>query len=182
MLTTKAMEQFTKQESCKPYFESAYGYAVFENIGKVGVFFVGGATGEGTVCIKKEGQFEQVGTSTMMQASVGPQFGGQLFSMIIFFETERDYNHFIIENFEFGADANVVALTASAGGKATTMDKNIRIAMGLKPDDLAYEHSTNALLFTKGMAVFTSTVAGLMYEASLSGQKYKFKALETSSQ
>lgn len=178
MLTTKAMEHFTKQESCKPYFESAFGYVVFDSIGKCGLFFVGAATGEGTVCIKKDGQFEKVGTSTMIQGSVGPQFGGQMYSMIIFFETERDYNHFIIENFEFGADANVVALTASASGKATTMDKNVRITAGLKPEEVSYEHSTNALLFTKGMAVFTITTIGLMYEASLSGQKYKFKALE----
>lgn len=172
------MEHFTEQESCKPYFERAYGYAVFENIGKIGIFFIGGATGEGNVCIKKDGQFEKVGTSTMIQGSLGPQFGGQVYSMIIFFETERDYNHFIIDNFEFGADANVVALTASASGKVTTMDKNIRISAGIKPDDIAFESSTNVLLFTKGMALFTSTVAGLMYEASLSGQKYKFKALE----
>jgi len=169
------MEHFTKQESCKPYFESAYAYAVFEKIGKIGVFFAGGATGDGDVCVKNaEGVFEKVGTSTMMQASLGPQLGGSIYSMIIFFETERDYNHFVVENFEFGADAGVVALTASASGKASTMDKNIRIAAGVNPDDIAFEHSVNTLQYTKGMAVFTSTVGGLMYEASLSGQKYKF--------
>mmetsp|Transcript_11994 Transcript_11994/g.28451 ORF Transcript_11994/g.28451 Transcript_11994/m.28451 type:complete len:174 (-) Transcript_11994:179-700(-) len=173
------MEHFTKQVSCKPYFESAFGYAVFEDIRKVGAFIAGGATGDGNVCIKNaDGVFEKVGTSKMIQASLGPQFGGQIYSMIIFFETERDYNHFIVENFEFGADANVVALTASASGKATTMDKNVRVVAGLNQADIAYEHSTNALLYTKGMAVFTSTKMGLMYEASLSGQKYKFTALE----
>jgi len=173
------MEHFTKQESCKPYFESAFGYAVFEDIRKIGIAIAGGATGHGKVCIKNEdGVFEKVGTSEMIQASVGPQFGGQVYSMIIFFETERDYNHFVVENFEFGADANVVALTASASGKASTIDKNLRLMAGVNQNDIAYEHSTNALLYTKGMAVFTSTKMGLMYEASLSGQKYKFTALE----
>ena len=173
------MEHFTKQESCKPYFESAFGYAVFEDIRKVGIAFAGGAIGQGKVCIKNaDGIFEQVGTSEMMQASFGPQFGGQVYSMIIFFETERDYNHFIVENFEFGADANAVAYTASASGKASTMDKNVRLTAGLNQTDIAFEHSTNVLLYTKGMAVFTSTKMGLMYEASLLGQKYKFTALE----
>jgi len=173
------MEHFTKQESCKPYFESAFGYAVFEDIHKIGIGIAGGATGKGKVCIKNDdGVFENVGTSEMVQASLGPQFGGQVYSMIIFFETERDYNHFIVENFEFGADANVVALTASASGKASTIDKNVRLMAGMNQKDIAYEHSTNALLYTKGMAVFTSTKMGLMYEASLSGQKYKFTSLE----
>merc|ERR1711933_612545 len=176
---TITMEHFTKQETCKPYFGSAFGYAVFDDIRKVGIAIAGGATGQGKACIKNaDGVFEQVGTSEMVQASLGPQFGGQIYSMIIFFETERDYNHFIIENFEFGADANVVAYTANASGKATTMDKNVRLQAGLNEKDIAFEHSTNALLYTKGMAVFTSTKMGLMYEASLSGQKYKFTALE----
>lgn len=172
------MEHFTQQASCKAYFESAYGYAVFEQIGKIGIAFIGGATGEGNVCIKKEGQFEKVGTSTMMQASLGPQFGGQIYSMIIFFESERDYNEFISDEFEFGADAGVVALKASASAKVSSMDKNIRLAAGMKPEETTFEKTTSTRMYTKGMAVFTSTTAGLMYEATLSGQKYKFKALE----
>ncbi len=176
--TTTTMEHFTKQASCKAYFESAYGYAVFEQIGKIGIAFIGGATGEGNVCIKKEEQFEKVGTATMYQASLGPQFGGQIYSMIIFFETERDYNEFIEDEFEFGADANIVALTASATAKVSSMDKNIRLAAGTKPEEVTFEKTTSTRMYTKGMAVFTSTTAGLMYEASMSGQKYKFKALE----
>lgn len=172
------MDFFTKQESCKPYFEGAYGYAVFEKIGKIGIAFIGGATGDGDVCIKKDGKFEKVGTSKMIQASLGPQFGGQIYSMIIFFETEREYEEFIVENFEFGADANVVALTASAGGTASTIDKKITLKAGMKPDEITFEQSTNTKMYKKGMAVFTSTTGGLMYEASLSGQQYKFKALE----
>jgi len=174
------MDHFTKQETCKPYFESAFGYAVYEKVGKIGIAFVGGAMGEGDVCVKNsEGVFGKVGTSKMMQGSLGPQFGGQLYSMIIFFKTEEDYKKFITENFEFGADANVVALTASASGKVSSMDKNVQLSAGVKPTDIAFEHSTNTLMFSKGLAVFTSTIGGLMYEASLSGQNYKFKAIAT---
>jgi len=178
-IQTLSIEEFKEQERCKPYFESAYGYAIFKTVGKVGIAFVGGAHGKGDVCIKNsDGVFEKVGTSEMFQGSLGPQFGGQIYSMVIFFESERDYQHFIVENFEFGADANVVALTASASGKASTIDKNVHLNAGVTPKDVAFEHSTNTLLYTKGMAVFTSTVGGLMYEFSVSGQKYKFKALE----
>ena len=173
------MEHFTKQEKCKPYFEGAYGYAVFEKVGKVGFFFVGGAMGDGKVCIKNaEGVYEKVGTSKVLQGSLGPQFGGQIYSMIIFFQTEDAYKKFTDTDFEFGADANVVALTASAAGKASTIDKNLRLSACVKPDDMKFEHSTNALPYSNGMAVFTSTTGGLMYEASLSGQKFSYKAAE----
>lgn len=174
------MEQFKKFETCKPYFDSAYGYAVFDKVTKAGLFVVGGAHGKGHVYVKKNsgGSFEKVGESTMIQASLGPQFGGQLTSMIIFLETERDFNHFAVDNFEFGADANVVAITASASGKASTIDKNIRLHAGVTGTDISYEHSTNVLLYSKGMAVFASTIGGLMYEASLSGQRYKYKSIE----
>eukprot|EP00536_Pseudo-nitzschia_multiseries_P008248 jgi/Psemu1/305598/fgenesh1_kg.207_\ len=173
------MDQFKSQESCDPYFENAFGYAVFPTIAKVGIAVVGGAGGQGDVYIKKEnGDLQKVGISKLFQASLGPQFGGQVYSMIIFFEKEGDYKRFIVDNFEFGADANAVALTASAGAKVSTIDNNINIQGGVTGTKHKFKHTTNTLMYTKGMAVFTSTIGGLMYEASLSGQKYKFKALE----
>jgi hypothetical protein len=110
----------------------------------------------------------------MMQLSVGFQFGGQVYSEIIFFETERDYMHFISDSFEFGADANVVALTASASAKATTMG-NQSITAGMTSADLTIEQ--DAMKYTKGMAVFTITLGGLMYEATISGQRFTTKPL-----
>ena len=174
------MEQFKSKESCKPYFENAYGYAVYETIAKIGIAFIGGAGGQGSVYInnKGDGTADKVGTSTMFQASIGPQFGGQIYSMVVFFQTERDYENFIVDNFEFGADANVVALTASASANANTIDNNIGLQGGVTGTDIDFKQSANALSYTKGMAVFTSTIGGLMYEASLSGQKYNYKAVE----
>ena len=185
------MESFKNQETCKPYFENAYGYAVFESITKVGIFVVGGAGGVGDVCIdknddggdderKRDIKYKKVGTSTMCQASIGPQLGGQMYKMIIFFETEREYKHFIsTDNFEFGADANAVALTASAGATVSTIDNNLSIGAGIAGTDHQHAFGLNTLQYMKGMAIFTSTVGGLMYEASLSGQKYNFTPTDT---
>lgn len=176
------MDGFKKQESCNPYFENAYGYAIFPSITKVGIAIIGGAGGQGDVYIKKEGgTVDKVGTSTMFQASIGPQFGGQIYSMIVFFEKEADYKRFIVDNFEFGAAANAVALTASGGAAVSTMDNNINLQASVTGTDHSVRHTMNTLMYTKGMAVFTSTIGGLMYEASLSGQKYTFKPLENES-
>jgi hypothetical protein len=93
----------------------------------------------------------------------------------LFFETEREYQQFITNNFEFGADANVVALTASAGAAISTIDNNIGVSAGISGTTKEYSQSlSNTLQYMKGMAIFTSTIGGLMYEASLSGQKYNF--------
>jgi lipid-binding SYLF domain-containing protein len=189
------METFKNQETCKPYFENAYGYAVFESITKVGIAFIGGAHGDGNVYILNQNQnqnqsgvdndnddgdssskYKKVGTSSMFQASIGPQLGGQVYIMIIFFETKREYQQFITTaNFEFGIDANVVALTASAGAAISTIDNNIGVSAGISGTTKEYSQSlSNTLQYMKGMAIFTSTIGGLMYEASLSGQKYNF--------
>jgi hypothetical protein len=206
-------ESFKNQETCKPYFENAYGYAIFESITKVGIAFIGGARGEGDLYIlnnngdngdddknknddgdddKNENEnesntnnnkFIKVGTSTMFQASIGPQLGGQVYKMIIFFETSREYTQFITtDNFEFGVDAKVVALTASAGATISTIDNNIGISAGITGSkEYSYEQQSisNTLQYMKGMAIFTSTVGGLMYEATLSGQKYNFTPTTT---
>lgn len=175
------MEVFKNQESCLSYFDTAYGYAIFETIAKVGIAFIGGAGGQGDVYVvdkSNEGGDKRVGTSTMFQASLGPQFGGQLYKMIVFFETERDFQRFTQDNFEFGADANAVALTASASAKISSMDNNVNIQADVTGTEHHFKQTTNTLPYTKGMAVFTATVGGLMYEASLSGQKYTYKPLE----
>jgi lipid-binding SYLF domain-containing protein len=191
------METFKNQETCKPYFENAYGYAVFESITKVGIAFIGGAHGDGNVYILNQNQnqnqsgvdndnddgdssskYKKVGTSSMFQASIGPQLGGQVYIMIIFFETKREYQQFITTtNFEFGIDANVVALTASAGAAISTIDNNIGVSAGItgmKEYSFEQQSISNTLQYMKGMAIFTSTIGGLMYEATLCGQKYNF--------
>ena len=84
------MDQFKSQASLKPYFDTAYGYAVFGTIAKAG-FGVGGAGGKGDVYINnKDGTEKRVGSTQVFQLSVGFQFGAQVYSEIIFFETEKE--------------------------------------------------------------------------------------------
>ena len=94
------------------YFGSAYGYAIFPTIGKAGLG-VGGAHGKGKVY--RGGQV--VGKTTMNQLSFGWQAGAQGYSLIMFFEDERAFNEFTAGNFEFGAKASAVAITAGDHGR-----------------------------------------------------------------
>jgi lipid-binding SYLF domain-containing protein len=145
------------------YFDTAYGYAVFPTIGKGG-FVVGGAYGSGRVYEKGK----VIGDATMTQLSVGFQLGGQAYSEIIFFEDARALQEFTGGNFEFGADASVVAVTAGANASAGTTGASAGASAG--------EHDAGTVGggYYKGMATFTIAKGGLMYEASIAGQKFTF--------
>jgi lipid-binding SYLF domain-containing protein len=97
------------------FFKSSYGYAIFPTIGKGGVG-IGGAHGSGRVYEK--GAY--VGDTSMTQITVGLQLGGQAFSQIIFFEDKRAFDEFTGGNFEFGAQASAVAITAGAQAQVGT--------------------------------------------------------------
>ncbi len=145
------------------FFNSSYGYAVFPTIGKGGIG-VGGAHGSGRVY--KKGAY--VGDTSMTQLSVGFQFGGQAFSQIVFFQDERAFKEFTGGNFEFGAQAAAVAITAGAQAAATSSGSSVG-ASGGKND------ATTVGRYNKGMAIFTVAKGGLMYEVSVSGQKFGYK-------
>ncbi|MEI7657807.1 MAG: hypothetical protein WCK33_07050 [Phycisphaerae bacterium] len=81
----------------------------------------------------------------LTQASIGLQLGGQAYSEIIAFETVGSLGRFKSGNFAFSAQATAVALKSGAGANAKYAD---------------------------GVAVFTMAESGLMYEASLGGQKF----------
>ena len=96
-------------------------------------------------------QGKLVGKSSLIQVTVGFQFGGQAFSEVIFFKNKTAFDHFTLENFEFGAQVSAVALSAGVSA------------------DLAY---------SGGVAVVTATKGGLMYEASIGGQKFTYEKIE----
>ncbi len=139
----EAIADFKKADpSMKIFFDEAYGYAVFPNVGK-GAMGVGAARGAGLV-------YEQgkvVGKTTLTQVTIGFQLGGQAFREIIFFENKEALDRFKAGNFEFAAQASAVAATAGASAKAD---------------------------YEGGVAVFTAAKGGLMYEASIGGQKFSF--------
>ncbi|MDX1335797.1 MAG: YSC84-related protein, partial [Gammaproteobacteria bacterium] len=107
----------------------------------------------------------------MTQVTVGLQIGGQAFSQIIFFEDERAFNEFTSGNFEFGAGASAVAITAGAQAGSSTAGGGQSSASGGAPGTF---HGG----FHKGMAVFVHTRGGFMLEASVGGQKFTFTPLQ----
>jgi lipid-binding SYLF domain-containing protein len=145
------------------FFDKSYGYAVFPTIGKGGIG-LGGAYGKGRVY--EQGKY--IGDASMAQVTVGFQLGGQAFSQIIFLQDKRALNEFTGGNFEFGAEASAVAITAGASAHATTTGSSAG-ASGGKNDA-----TTKAPGFYKGMAIFTVAKGGLMYEASVGGQKFSY--------
>lgn len=149
------------------YFKKSYGYAVFPTIGKAGLG-IGGAHGSG--CVYKQGK--QVGTAKMNQLSIGWQAGAQGYSLMVFFEDERAFKDFTSGNFEFGAKASAVAITAGASAGASTGGTSSGASAG-KSDATTKSHSG----YEKGMASFSIVKGGLMYEAALGGAKFKYDPL-----
>ncbi len=90
-----------------------------------------------------------VGYCDLSQATIGFQLGGQSYTQIIAFENQEAVNTFKEGRLRFAAQATAVALTSGAGANAK---------------------------FTDGVAVFTMDEAGLMYEASVGGQKFTYQS------
>jgi len=91
----------------------------------------------------------EIGHAAMTQATIGLQLGGQVYSEIIFFESPDALGSFKQNNFNFSAEVSAVALKSGASADAK---------------------------YTKGVAVFTQAKGGLMYEASIGGQKFSYDA------
>ena len=153
------------------FIDDAYGFAVFPSIGKGGIG-IGGAHGKGEVFVGGK----KVGKTKMSQITYGLRLGGQGYSQMIFFRDERAFDDFTSGNFEFGAQATAVALTAGAqasttsGGGGNTSSGTDADSSKVNADDKEYDSRS-------GMATFTIAKGGLMYEATLGGQKFKYEPL-----
>jgi lipid-binding SYLF domain-containing protein len=104
--------------------------------------------GYGRGTLYEEGKM--VGYTDMTQAAIGALIGGQTFSELIVFKTPEALSNFKTGNFTFGANANAIALDKGAAA---------------------------ATEFKDGVAIFTKPKQGLMAEASLAGQKFKYVPL-----
>ena len=147
------------------FFKKSYGYAVFPTIGKAGIG-IGGAYGSGQVYALNK----HTGESSMTQVSIGFQLGAQAYSQIVFFQDKRAFNEFTNGNFEFGATAQAVAITAGVSANASTAGNSATASGGKNNAATAGDG------YNKGMAIFTVAKGGLMYEASVSGQKFSYTA------
>jgi len=163
---SNAIKVFRDSPVVEPYFKNAYGYAIFPTIGKGGIG-IGGAHGSGQVYVGDK----LTGKTSMTQLTIGLQLGGQAYSQIIFFEDKRAYTDFTSGNFEFGAEASAVAITAGAQAQAGTTGATASASPGGSAGKQA------ATKYQKGMAVFTRAKGGLMYEAAIGGQKFSFEPI-----
>ena len=158
----KAMKEFLMSEVVSKFHKSAYAYAVFPTIGKGGLG-IGGAHGKGRVYIKGK----KTGEVSMTQVSIGLQAGGQAYRQVIFFENKKAYDEFTSGKFEFSAQAEAIVITSSAGASTGTEGSSANADNSQAKND-----------YYEGMIVFTMGKGGLMYQASIGGQKYKFKPSE----
>lgn len=164
---SNTLAAFQKAPAVQAFFQDAYGYAVFPNIGKGG-FFVGVAYGDGLVY--RGGVI--TGTTTMVEGSLGFQFGGQVFSEIIFFQDKRAYDEFTSGTFEFDAAATAVAVTAGAQAQAGTAGATAGASAG---STTVAQAETG---YRKGMAIFIHAKGGLMVEIAIGGQRFGFTPLD----
>jgi lipid-binding SYLF domain-containing protein len=158
---------FRNSNQSSSFFEKSYGYAVFPTIGKGGLG-IGAAHGSGHLYAHGK----RIGRVTMNQLSVGFQAGGEAYSEIIFFQDRHALDDFTSGNFEFSADAGAIAITASAAASGGTTGANAGASAG-KHD------AVTASEFNHGMAVFTIAKGGLMYNATVAGQKFSYTPLSS---
>ena len=166
---SETVNAFKGNPTVAPMMASAYGYAVFPNIGKGGLG-IGASHGQGQVY--RGGAV--TGFTSVTEVSIGFQAGGQAYRQIILFENKAAYDNFTSGNFEFDASASAVALKASAqadaGSTGTSASAGDKKSAGAAGDQTAAG-------YRKGLLVFTIAKGGLMYEASIGGQKYSFDAV-----
>jgi lipid-binding SYLF domain-containing protein len=153
-----ALDEFMKSDIVSKFHKSAYGYAVFPTIGKGGIGF-GGAHGKGRVY--KAGK--KTGDVSMTQLTIGLQLGGQAYRQVVYFEDKRAFEEFTSGSFEFSAQAEAIAITASAGAQA-----------GSEGASAGANETQSKSRYHGGMVVFTMGKGGLMYQATIGGQKYDY--------
>jgi lipid-binding SYLF domain-containing protein len=165
---SQTIDDFKKIPVVASFFDGAHGYAVFPSIGKGGLG-IGGSHGKGQVY--REGQV--IGFTSTSDVSIGLQAGGQAYSQIIFFQNAEALTRFTGGNFEFAASAEAIAVQAKAEASASTEGTGAS-ASGSKTS----KKSTAGAEYQDGMVVFTMAKGGLMYAATIAGQKYSYKPVE----
>jgi lipid-binding SYLF domain-containing protein len=90
------------------------------------------------------------GMAKMTQLTIGFQWGGQAYREVIFFETKADLDRFKENKLVFSAQASAVAATAGASANVN---------------------------YKEGVMIFSQIKGGLMYEASVGGQKFQFRKM-----
>jgi lipid-binding SYLF domain-containing protein len=165
---SETINDFKKIPVVAKFFDGAHGYAVFPSVGKGGLG-IGGSHGKGQVY--RGG--EVIGFTSTSDISIGLQAGGQAYSQIIFFENETALTQFTGGNFEFDASASAIAVQATAEAGAGTEGTGASSSASKTSGK-----ATTGAKYQKGIVVFTMAKGGLMYAATIAGQKYSYKPLK----
>ena len=88
-----------------------------------------------------------IGMAKLSQISIGFQLGGQEYREVVFYKNKEAMDRFKENKAEFSAHVSAVAVTAGVSADAA---------------------------YVEGVMVFTMQKGGLMYEAAVGGQKFKF--------
>ena len=123
------------------------GAAGYVMFPNVGKGAVGVGGASGNGIVYEKGKM--IGKAKMSQVTVGLQLGGQAYRELIFFENQAALDRFKKNKFDFSAQASAVAAKTGASANAK---------------------------YTDGVMVYTQQKGGLMYEASVGGQKFKYTA------
>jgi lipid-binding SYLF domain-containing protein len=164
---SRTINTFKASPQLQWFFDNAYGYAVFPTVGKAALI-VGGSYGQGQVY--RSGRV--TGTTELLHASIGLQWGGQAFSEIIFFRDQWAYDLFTRGKFEFDANASAVVVTVGAQAKASTTGSSASASAGPQTGALSESYYSS-----NGMATFVYTRGGLMAELALGGQTFIYHPL-----
>ena len=96
-------------------------------------------------------QDSALGKTQVAQLSVGLQAGGQTYREVIFFQNKETMDGFKGGNYEFSTQISAVAAKSGASANAN---------------------------YVQGIMVFTQQKGGLMFEASVGGQKFKYTSFK----
>ena len=95
----------------EPFFEEAYGYAIYPSITRIGFGF-GGAYGKGIIVAGDT----VTGHSKYWQFTSGIQAGARNFSMIVFFRDKEALEHFQLAKTQFMGQSGIAVGTWGAAG------------------------------------------------------------------
>jgi lipid-binding SYLF domain-containing protein len=146
--------EIARAEETKEYFitqDSEIGSFFAKSYGyvifpSIGKGAVGVGAAHGNGIMFKGG--DPYGKASMTQASIGFQLGGQSFMEVIFFEDQRAWDNFIEGKLKLAANASGVVIKQGAAA---------------------------SVAYNDGVAIFTAIKGGLMAEAAVGGQKFKYK-------
>jgi lipid-binding SYLF domain-containing protein len=143
--TTALNRMETQDPSLNDFVKSGHAYG-YAIFPSVGKGAIGVGGAYGKGTVYANGQM--LGYADLSQATIGLQLGGQSYSELIVFETEHALEAFKSNNYAFDAQASAVAVKSGASSDAR---------------------------YSNGVAVFSMAEGGLMFEASIGGQRFTFQ-------